>query len=78
MQTQYYIDNYSSGCARDISGPYSSIEEARKHVEGGEVSIEPYDGVVEYLQERGENVELVEAWAETEDTEDYQAIYAVS
>lgn len=75
---KYYIDNYSSGTPRNIVGPYSSLREARKHVEGVKVSIDPYEGVVAELRANGSNVSLVEAWARSADAEDYQAIYAVS
>lgn len=74
---KYYIDNYSSGTARDISGPYASLTEAREHVDGVKVSVAPYDGVVEQLGSDGEPVEMVEAWAMTGYSEGYQAIYRV-
>lgn len=78
MKKQYYIDNYSSGCQRDISGPYPTLKDARKHVEGIKVSIEPHDGVVEQLKAHGETVTLAEAWSHSEESEDYQAIYSVA
>ena len=72
---KYYIDNYTSGSPRDIRGPFGSLEEARKRVNGVKVRVAPYDGVVEDLSKHGEDVTLIEAWARSEDSEDYQAIY---
>lgn len=76
---KYYIDNYSSGSPRNISGPFSTLEAARAecHTEH-EASVDAYDGVVEQLEEDGGSATLVEAWSATEDSEDYQAIYAVA
>ena len=73
----YYIDNYTSGSPRDIRGPFATLAGVRRKVSGVKVRIDPSDGVVEDLEKHGV-VSLVEAWSQSEDSEDYQAIYAVN
>jgi hypothetical protein len=75
---KYYIDNYSSGSPRNISGPFDSLEAARSKCNTShEASVDPYDGVVEHLEDDGGAATLVESWSAMENSEDYQAIYAV-
>jgi len=73
----YYIDNYTSGSPRDIRGPFATLAEVRRKVSGVKVRIDPYEVVVEDLEKHGV-VSLVEAWSQSEDSEGYQAIYAVT
>jgi hypothetical protein len=75
---KYFIDNYSSGSPRNITGPFATLEEARATCDTSfEASVDPYDGVVEELEEDGGSASLVESWSASEDSEDYQSIYSV-
>lgn len=80
----YYVDVYRSGCARDICGPYATLDAARDitsaDTEDGEtLSLDPYDGVVEELRAKygAANVEMVEAWSAPCES-DADTIYRVS
>jgi hypothetical protein len=75
IEVQYWVDNYKSGSANTLSGPFATLDAARAAVSGEtEVEIEAYAGTVERLEEHGE-VDLVEAYSASEDSEDYEAIY---
>lgn len=81
----YYVDIYTSGSPSDIRGPFADLEDARALAQGEQstvqriiaVDVKPYDSTVEHLDAVGD-VALVEAWAETDDSEDYSAIYSVA
>lgn len=75
VRAAWYVDIYVSGGSRDLRGPMTE-DEARALCDGVEVSVEPYDGIVEQIKTGGaQTVDLVEAWATSEDSEDYRAIY---
>lgn len=74
----FFVDNYSSGCARDIRGPLPTLDAARALCTGEVVRVKPRESVLDHLQREGGKAQLVEAWAKSEDSEDYQVIYSVS
>jgi len=78
MQMKFFVDNYSSGRPRDITGPFETPQAARATCDTSvEVYVDPCDGVIEELEEEGGSASLIEAWSSAWDSEDYQAIYSV-
>lgn len=82
---KYYVDIYTAGSPRDLRGPFSNFEEASAVARGEgstvarevPVEVSAYDSTVEDLEREGEEATLVEAWAESEYSEDYSAVYSV-